>query len=434
MGPTKRTPSTTRRNTIKALGGGVVATSLAGCTDRLAGDGEDFGDTLRIGVLAPQPNENPVGASIVGGAELAAEELREEGGVLGAEEVEVFIEDTEGTGAGGANAYNDLMLDHNVDFTIGNFASEALIGVIDEVPDHQKLHLVTGASTTAMNDAIKEDYERHKYLFRVGPFNNPTLGQTIVDFAAEFYQDDLGWDRTAVLYEQAEWTGLTVDRIEAQLGDHGFEVADTIGYSLGTEDFSPIFDNLQGMDIDGVTTVIAHTGVPTVLQWSGGQYDFGFGGIHVPSQFPFMWQELGEAIEYAWTVNFAAPGANITPRTGPFLDAYIEEFGQAPVYTGPLAYDAIHIFAEYAEHVGSADEEDLIPAIEGNELEVTGVGFNPFEVHPRDHEFPHDVVYDREAWLAGTSAPIFNQWQDGTLETIQPGAHATADYQQPHWI
>lgn len=424
----------TRRDSIKALAAGTAAVSLSGCTDLLAGDDEDFGDTLRIGVLAPQPNENPVGASIVGGAEIAAQELRDAGGVLGAEEVEVFVEDTQGTGQGGADAYNDLMLDDNVDFTVGNFASEALIGVIDEVPDHEKLHLVAGASTTEMNEAIKDDYDRHKYMFRVGPFNNPTLGQTVVDFAAEFYQDELGWDRTAVLYEEAEWTGLTVERIEDQLGDHGFEVADSIGYSLGTEDFSPIFDDLQGMDIDGVTTVIAHTGVPAVLQWSGGQYDFGFGGIHVPSQFPFMWQELGEAIQYAWTVNFAAPGANITERTGPFLDAYTEEFGMPPVYTGPLAYDAVHLFAEYAEHVGSADADDMVAAIEGNELDLTTSGYETFEVHDRDHEFPHDVVYDKDGWMAGTSAPIYNQWQDGTLETIQPGAHATADYQQPHWI
>lgn len=422
---------------VQTLGAGAAATALAGCLG--GGGSEDLGDALNIGVVASQPESDPITASIVGGAEIAAQELSDDGGVLDADEVEVTVGNAGSAGADAASAYEELVLEESVDITVGNFFSEGLINILDSVADEQKLHLVTGASTVEMSQNLREDYDRYRYLFRVGPFNNVYLGQTLVDFAAEYYQDPLGWNTTAVLYEEAAWTPPVVDVLDGQLDEQGFEVVDTVSYSPDTESFAPIFQDLQSQGVDGVTTLMASTGAAAAGQWAAGQFEFGLGGIHVPAQLPAIADptQLGGAINNVWTVNTASPGAAITDQTEPFAQAFVNAQGRAPVYTGYLAYDAVHLYARYAEVVGSADDDDIIDAMASNELTPTTSTNESFRFwepgeETRDGEtYPHDAAYSRDAWLEdGEAAPIINQWQDSELEVVSPDAQQTATYEQ----
>jgi branched-chain amino acid transport system substrate-binding protein len=403
----------------------------------LSGSGDsELGDTLTIGAVASDPGNDPITDSIVKGAETAAQELTDNGGVLGASDVEIVVGDAGENASAAGDAYSSLVLDEEVDVTIGNFFSEGLIEILDSVADQQKLHLVTGASTVEMSNNIREDYERYKYLFRVGPFNNVYLGQTLVDFADAYYQDTLGWESTVVLREEAAWTPAAADVLDAQLDDLGFDVVDRVSYSPTTENFNPILGDVQSRGVDGVTTLMASSGAVVAGQWAAGGYDFGMGGIHVPAQLPNIFDQLGPAINNVWTVNTASQGATITDQTDPFTQSYLDQHGQTPVYTGYLAYDAVHLLAAYAEEVGSVDDDDLVDAMETNELDVTTSTFENFRFWEPGEEtqngetYPHDVAYDRAAWLEnGNSAPIINQWQDGSLEIVAPEGQATADYQ-----
>lgn len=441
--PTPSYVGTSRRNVIQALGAGATVSALAGCGGILgSGDSEDedYGDTLRIGALGPAPESEPTGASIMIGAEIAAAELNEDGGVLGAD-VEIVRGDTQGTAEGARDVYSELVLEEEVDLTVGNFISEALLAIVDDIADEQLLHLTSGSGTPQITENVANDYDRYKYLFRVGPFNSYFLGKSLVDFAAEFYQEKLGWERTAILVEDAEWTTEVVEVLNDQLDDHGFDVVDTQSYALGTESFAPIFDSIQDQDIDGATTVMAHTGATVAGQWANQQRPFGFGGIHVPAQFPFMNALMGAAINNVWTQTTATAGVSITDKTMPFTESFMEAHpeGQPPVYTGYIAYDAVHILAAYAEHVGSSNEDDIIAAMESNELDLTTTTANEFEFYGPDDDtefgqFPHDLKYSKEDWLNGESAPVWLQWQDGEQKIIEPDAHSDADYQSPAWM
>jgi len=427
----------TRRTLLRTLGAGATTTALAGCLG--GGGSEDLGDTLSVGVVASQPESDPITASIVGGAEIAAQELSESGGVLDADEVEVTVADAGSAGTDAAGAYEELVLEESVDITLGNFFSEGLINLLDSVADEQRLHLVTGASTIEMSRNLREEYDRYKYLFRVGPFNNVYLGQTLVDFAAEYYEEVLEWNTTAVLYEDAAWTPPVVDVLDGQLNEQGFDVVDTVSYSPDTESFAPIFQDLQSQGVDGVTTLMAATGAAAAGQWAAGQFEFGLGGIHVPAQLPAIANpsQLGGAINNVWTVNTASPGATITDQTEPFTQSFIDTQGQAPVYTGYLAYDALQIYARYAEEVGSSDDDDIVEAMASNQLTPTTSTnenlrfWEPGEETRNGETYPHDIAYDRDAWLEnGEAAPIINQWQDSELEIVSPTAQQTATYEQ----
>jgi branched-chain amino acid transport system substrate-binding protein len=114
--------SVSRRQTIAAAGA-AGAVGLAGCS---GGEGGESGggegtsgdaadplserDEVRVGVLAPVPSENPIGASIANGAQLAVDQINEEGGVGGAE-LSLTVKDTKEEPQTGRSRYGELIRD-----------------------------------------------------------------------------------------------------------------------------------------------------------------------------------------------------------------------------------------------------------------------------------------------------------------------------------
>lgn len=416
-----------RRRFLTAVGAGATGVAVAGCL----GDEVDE-DAITIGSLAPDPATNPVGMSIRGGVELGVRELNENGGLLG-EEVAHINRDTEGRAGRARSAYHDLVIDRNVDVTMGTFVSEALLGIIDEIADEQTLHITSGSGTPEVSDLVHEEYDRYKYHFRVGPFNSIHLGRSLVDFADLFF-DEYGWERVAVLIEEAEWTAPLAEVVEAELPELGFEVTSIQEYSLDTGDFSPIYDDLEGDDIDLAYTAIAHTGEAAVTQWFSQERSFEFGGILVPAQFPIIWAALDGAVEYSFTQTTATPTSEITPLTVPFTERFVDAFDNEPVYTGHISYDAVMLYAAYVEEAGTTDPEELIPMMANNEVEVMGTTSRELEFYGPDSPHAHDSVYDKESWTAGEGSPVWLQWQDGEQVTFAADPVADGDYQSPPWL
>lgn len=415
-----------RRRFLKAAGAAGIA-GAAGCLDLITGGDDDIGDEVKIGMLAHQPSEHPVGIAQANGAELAVEELNEEGGILGAD-VDLLVRDTAADPGTGESRYQDLTIEEDVDLTTGIFLSEVLLRIMDDITAQETLHFTAGAGTSQTGAMINENYEENKYHFRIGPINDYYLGQHMLAFAdAKF--DTMGWDSIAVLVEDFEWTQPISDVFDDEIGDLDAEVVENTRYAGTTGDFTSIYDGIE--DVDGAFTVMAHTGDAAVVQWATQQRPFGFGGIHVGMQLPAYWGLTEGACTFGFTQTSATPQTELTSKTQPFAQAYIDAYGQAPVYTGYIAYDAIKLYAEIVEQEESVDPDDLIPAIEEYEYEATT---GTLEFYDPDHQFAHDPVYGEDnIW------PIYIQWQldeneEGVQETIFPDEHATADYVPPPWV
>jgi branched-chain amino acid transport system substrate-binding protein len=86
---TERKTNFDRRRFLRTAGVGVAGVGLAGRVGAAANQ-----DSVTIGVLAPEPGQNPIGASMANSAELAAEELNGNGGIGGAT-VDVSVKDTQ---------------------------------------------------------------------------------------------------------------------------------------------------------------------------------------------------------------------------------------------------------------------------------------------------------------------------------------------------
>lgn len=433
------TARTGRRNYLKAVGAGTttVAVSLTGCLDLGGGSGSSgngggsggIGDSITIGALAPNPENDPIGGSIVNAAELAVQELNDDGGIAGAE-VELVTGNTEADPSTGQQEYRELVLNEGADVTTGIFTSEVLLNVMDDIAQQGTVHLTTGAATTEVSRMIAEEYDQYKYHFRVGPLNDFDLGRNMIDFGAANFEN-MGWGSTYALVEDYAWTEPISELFDERLGDVGVEVAGNQRYASGTTDFAPLYDAVESEGADGLLTAMAHTGTEAIVQWAQQQRPFGFAGIHVPMQLPSYYEAVNGACLYGVTQTSATPQSEITEKTQPFVQAYNERFDGYPVYTGYITYDAIKLYAQVVEETGTTDADELVSALEQASFTATT---GTIEFYGRDQEFPHDPIYGEEAVY-----PVFLQWQEdgsgnGVQEVVWPEQYKTADYQSPEWI
>jgi branched-chain amino acid transport system substrate-binding protein len=428
-----------RRDFLRATGAGAFATAVAGCLGGGGGGGAAVPlsdrDEVRVGVLAPVPSENPIGASIANGVRLAAQEINADGGIGGdGPSVSVTVKDTKEQPQTGATRYGELVRDEEVDLTTGIFTSEVLLAIMDDIAEAQTPHMTTGAASPEASARVSEEYERYKYHFRTGPINAHHLGKNLVEFV-DGKSSELGWESVAVLVEDFKWTEPVSAVLNDELGGAGVEVAMNDRYASGTEDFNPIYNEVESSGADAAFIAMAHTGTPAILQWAQQQRPFDFGGIHVPMQLPSYYGAVGGACAYGVTQNSATPQSEVTDQTVPFANAFREEYGSFPVYTGYISYDAMHQYAEVVAEAGDLGADAVVDGLEDSSYTGT-VG--TVEYYDPDHEFAHDVVYGQD-----TVWPVYQQWQPedpqnpqagGTQEVIFPSDLQTAEYRSPPWV
>ncbi|WP_049902786.1 ABC transporter substrate-binding protein [Halococcus agarilyticus] len=418
-------------------GNGTGDTDGGGGTDTESGNGSsgggggsaDIEGPITIGALAPNPENNPIGASIVNGARLAVQELNANDGIGGAE-VELAVGNTEEDPSTGQQRYRELVLNEEADVTTGIFTSEVLLNIIDDIAQQGTIHLTAGAATAEVSRMIAENYDQFKYHFRAGPLNDLDLGRNLLDFGEANFEA-MGWDSTYAMVEDYTWTEPISELFDESLGEVGVEVAGNQRYASGTTNFGPLFDDVESSDASGMFTAMAHTGTEAVVQWAKQQRPFGFAGIHVPMQLPSYYEAVNGACLYGVTQTSATPQSEVTEKTQPFVEAYNEEFDSYPVYTGYIAYDAVKLYAAMVEQTGTTDADELVSAMEQASFTATT---GTLEFYGQDEEHPHDPVYGEDAIY-----PVFLQWQEGedgggVQEVVWPEQYKTADYQPPAWL
>ena len=137
---------------------GTVGNESGTETSGGGGGSADIEGPITIGVLAPNPENNPIGASIANGARLAVQELNANGGIDGAE-VELAVGNAEEDPLTGQQRYRELVLNEEADITTGIFTSEVLLNIIDDIAQQEKIHLTAGAATAEVSRMVAEDYE-----------------------------------------------------------------------------------------------------------------------------------------------------------------------------------------------------------------------------------------------------------------------------------
>lgn len=416
---------TTRRSLLRGTTAAAALTGLAGCSGIFAGSGDSDSGALKIGVLGPLDRQ--VGEDIRNGANIAVDELNSEDGIDGME-IEVLARNTELDPATAQDRYVDLVVGEEVDAVIGVWLSENVINLMDSFAEHETINIVTGGTTPRPNELVRNEYDRYKYFFR-NVLNTPLIGQNMIEFIEE-NADQNGWERVAVLAEDFAWTEPISAELEGDLADTGVTVTMNRRYASDTDDFSPLYDEVEETDSDIALIAMAITGNPALNQWANQQRSFGFVGHHAAMQSSTYWDESNGQTLFGTTRAIASQKAPITDKTVPYAEKYHEEHGRFPIYTGYSTYDAVYELATAIEDAGTTDSDELVNALEN--ISYTGT-IGTIEHYGPDHEHAHDLKYGRDLVPS-----VWTQWQEvdgeGSQEVIWPDGYATGEYQSPSWI
>ncbi|HYW76821.1 MAG TPA: ABC transporter substrate-binding protein [Gammaproteobacteria bacterium] len=403
-----------RRAALAAAGVGVV---LAGSV-ALARAAEP----VRIGVIAPTSAID--GRSIMQGAEMAADEINAAGGVDG-RPIKLYKYDDHASAADGVRAFQRATKQNHAVAVIGNFTSEVALATEPWAARLKEPYIVTGASTTKINERIRNDYAHYKYVFR-DTLNSVVVGKIVCGYAKDILVKDLGYKTAAIMSENADWTKPLDKEYQKCLPKAGLKVVDHIRFDPNTNDFSPIFSRIERAKPDVIITGIAHVGVKPTVQWHQNQIPMMFAGWSSQAGASSFWKSTNGAAEDTITGNVASGGAALTPKTIPFIKKYEKRFGESPAYNAYSTYDALYILKNAIERAHSTKPDALVKALE--KTDYVGVqGREQF--YARHARFAHGLRYG-PGYLTGVAI----QWQAGKQVVIWPKKAANGQVQVPDFV
>jgi len=432
-----------RRDFLKGLG--LMAGTMAlGGARLLHAQGAG---PIKIGILGPR--EIFVGEGIESGAILAAEEINDAGGILG-RELELLFADTAMNPATGIAAVQDLVITQGAEFLVGLFRSEVVVAIAQQIHRFGVPLLITGATEPAATGFVAQDYNKFKYIFRV-MLNGGFLGANLLEMTADLLARDLlaggilPNNKVAVVAEDLIWTVPIADQLKASLGEMGFELASNpIRIAVGTTDFAPILTQIESSGAATTLMIFSDpTMVPFVAAWAQMQVPTALFGINAPFNDPGTCRAIGGLAQWMAEMEVTGGRAEVTEKTIPFFDNYMERFEKEPVYTSFITYDALHLLADAIAQAGKTDADEVIPALEATdwegasgkiqfyndrtpqgqqELAQVQASLNPY-AKPHDSNGP-DYVY-----------PVQVQFVEGCKkEVIWPENRRTANYRLPPWM
>jgi branched-chain amino acid transport system substrate-binding protein len=378
---------------------------------------------IRIGVSTAIQLQ--VGRDTVDAVNMAIDEINAKDGVLTRRLESVVADEGEAASEGpklGIAAINKLTGEDHVDVLVGGYDSGVTLGELPHIARAKTIFLGVGAASPTIQQKVKDDYQRYKYLFRVNPLNSLRTAQGLVDFIAGKLKGELGYSKIAFIGENAKWVQDVMPILKRGALDAGMEVAFADLFDVQSADFAPLFAKVRDSGAQYLFTVISHAASDVfVKQWYDAKLPLPIGGLDVKSMDANFYERVGGKAISEVTTNLVMR-APLTEKTIPWWDRFVARYHRPPVYTAGGAYDAVYIYASAVQRTGSTDAEGLIKALEATDF--VGVrGRVKFDAL-------HDVMDG-----PGLVNQLFVQWQrDGERAVIWPKNLATGTMINPPWM
>jgi branched-chain amino acid transport system substrate-binding protein len=402
--------------THRALAAALAAFALAPIHAAVAAD------PIRIGVIAEA--QAVAGSSIGPAAQLAADEINAKGGIDG-RKIEIVVYDDHSSSADAVRAFQRAVTEDKVNAVIASYISEVVLALEPWAGRLKTVMITPGAASDVITANIAKDYEHNKYTFH-GYLTSTALAGEVCDAARDLLVAT-GKAKTAVIVsEDAAWTTPLDAGYADCLPKIGLQVLDHIRFSPDTTDFTPIFNKIEGLKPDVMITGISHVGTQPTVQWKSQQVPIPMLGISSQATNSDFWKDTNGATEGVLYNGVSGPGVAVTPRTLPFVDAYVKKYGNNPAYSGYTAYDDVYIIADAVRRAGSLDSEKLVTAMEATDY-VGTIGRVAFTQKGDAH--PH-ALKTGPGYITG----LMLQWQDGKQLNMWPKNLAGGQLKFPSFV
>jgi branched-chain amino acid transport system substrate-binding protein len=326
------------------LAAAVLTLGITACGDSDDDSSGDDSEKLRIGLEAPLSGDlQTLGEGMLHGAELAADQLNADGGLLG-KDIEIVPIDDGGDVEIGVPAAQDAIED-GLDGVIGPYNSG--VGV-ETLPLYQDAGLVPIRLTS--------DNDTEGFGFTLQP-----MASQIAPVTAGALTDFIGASKVAIAYDTTEeYTKGIAGEVRRELEGSGVEVTAFQQLEPGQNDYSAAVNELVAGKPDAIyaavyfpegaaiAKAISPGSSPTCLL-DYGAYDTGYV------------EDAGEAAPNCDVVGVPAPGD--FPDSETFISEYEEQFDEAPGTWSPYTYDSVNVLAQAVEQAGGFDAKALTAAL-----------------------------------------------------------------------
>jgi branched-chain amino acid transport system substrate-binding protein len=320
----------------------ILASLLAAC-------GQDGGknaasDTIRIGLAAPiSGTQAQYGQAFKNGAELAAKQINDAGGIDG-KRVEIVVEDDKGDPNEAVNVANKFVSDKSISAVVGHFNSSATLATAPIYNKNKIVQISPASSAPAVTDA-------GEYTFRV-----ITTDAFQADYLAQ-WSKELGYSKVALIYEQSDFGLGLLDVYQKSAPGNGIEVVAAEAYNPGDKDFSTVLTKIKEKQPEAIFIGGFYNEAALIAQQAG-KLNFDVDFIGVDSLYSEALLELGGAsVEGFKLIGFFYPGGNNEEATK-FAEAYQEAYNSKPDTYAAYSYVATSVVIEAIKEKG-ADRENI---------------------------------------------------------------------------
>ena len=299
-------------------------------------------DPVRIGMVLPLTGPTAgYGKDGKLGAEMAAAEINEAGGILGGRQVELVYEDEKGTPQDGVAAVQKLMTRERVKAIIAGMNSSITLAE-SAITKNRILHVNPGAQADAITG------QGSPWLFQIN--NTASTNATIFH---SYLIDEMKPNSIAVMGENTEFNKAVLENLEHIAKDRGEEIAEIATYDGATTDFTSIITRLKATGADMIYVIDAYP-ARTAQIWKQ---------IRQQGGFPMEAHAVGTvqrsaivpaegAMEGVITADiFIAEGA--TGDMAEFIDKFQQANGVAPNKVVLVVYEAVKVVAAAMDKAGT---------------------------------------------------------------------------------
>ncbi len=317
-------------------------------------------ENIRIGILGPL--ETPAGKGIRWAAEMAAEEINAQGGIL-EKQIKLFFSDSKYKPEIGAYGYAKLVRQDNVIAVIGSASSNVSLEVMEQMQRYKVPFLPTGAASPDITDKVARDYDKYKCLFRVC-HSSLEMSAFTTDWLINGFAKTRNLKSTALMIENAVWTRPIAKKWEKSLREAGIEIPVFEYFDEKTRDFTPILSKIINSNAEAICVLSSHVAAAAYVNLWADMKGPIMAGITASSS--TIWGSTrGKALSL---IDMLYPGIiGLTSGDKQFCEKYVKKYETTPEYTSPYTYDAMYILKTAVEKAKSSESEAIVNTLENTD-------------------------------------------------------------------
>ena len=309
-----------------------------------ASAGAQAADAVKLGVI--DPIKTLIGKQNVEGAQLAADLINKDGGILGGRQIELVVYDTNFSPPEGVSAVQRLLTQDGVKVVVGEISSSVALAAIPVVESEDAIFI---ASVPKHPDVTASGYDK---VFRV----NSTTELDAQSFD-KYLLEEIKPEKVALLAENSDFGQVTIDHMKSVFGD---KLVYFDSFGMQQSDFNAIVTNARS---SGATMIcIVGSNMEQYGNILRSLSELGFTGDRclMPGILNSQGVEIaGDAAEGAFSAEIYLPSID-NELNKRFVAEFEAKYGRQPEKIEVLGFETVWIAAKAMDKAGTDTDTSKI--------------------------------------------------------------------------